>query len=157
MMEVAAMIDPLLTPPAAGRPNEVSPVQRRKRPEPARTAKIVTAGMSATALLSMVAAMGWQSGTGSANSGIATVPTQATGPAVAAVLPVAVAPSLAPAPIVEPPAATVPVAAVPVLTEPEAEVAPAPAVVVPRAVPVTTLPAKKTVKAKSHTTTKTSG
>jgi hypothetical protein len=132
-----------------------------KRQKPAHSAKIIVAGASATALLSMVAAMGFQSGTSSANSGTAPVDstgvsdTPATGPGFTLPLPTvatatpttpAVQPTLAPsivAPVTVAP--TVPPTAAPVVTQ-------AP-VVIPVAVPAT--PTVK--KHRSHTITKSSG
>jgi hypothetical protein len=165
--EVAAMIDPLLA-PQSRRPAQVRP-PKRKRAKPARTSKIFTAGASATALFSMVAAMGWQSGTSSANSADATLPidttppvalvvpvappTTAAGPAPVSVAPVVVAVAAATIPVVVP-AATIPVV-VPVVT-PAPIVVPK-AVTVPKAVAVAKLPVQKVTKKKSHTATKTSG
>lgn len=160
------MIDPLLS-PQSRRPARVRP-PKRKRAKPARTSKIFTAGASATALFSMVAAMGWQSGTTSANSADATLPidttppvalvvpvappTTAAGPAPVSVAPVVVAVAAATIPVVVP-AATIPV--VPVVT-PAPIVIPK-AVTVPKAVAVAKLPVQKVTKKKSHTATKTSG
>jgi hypothetical protein len=177
MMGVAAMIDPLLSssprtsmerlalmdPNPRNRSNRPA---KRKRAMPARTSKIITAGASATALFSMVAAMGWQSGTGSASSANASAQIPDTTPATAQVLPVAppttvAAPSLLPPVVtVRPPAAIVPTATVPTAPVPVVTVAvvkPHVQLVVPKAVPVAILPVQKVVKHKSHTTTKSSG
>ena len=156
MTGAAAMIDPLLSPFSARRSAAAPRPQRRKRAAPARTSKIFAAGASATALLSMVAAMGWQSGTGSANSAEPAVPVAETTPAMSVIVPVAptttsvVAPVSVAPPVTTPPAVTVAVVLAPVAT-------PAP-VVVPRAVAVVKLPVQKaTKKLKSNTTTKQSG
>jgi hypothetical protein len=158
---VAAMIDPLL-PATVGRAKSEQPPKVRQRAMPAHAAKILTAGASATALFTMVAAMGWQSGVGSAEGAVQTVPMQdTTAIAVDALPAIQVTPSptlVTSLPIVEPQAAAVPAAAVPVSPPPTPVATPAATVVVvPRAVAVATLPATKTVKHKSHTTTKTSG
>ena len=174
MVGVAAMIDPLLSPSprtsmerlALMDPNRPNRPPKRKRAMPARTSKIITAGASATALFSMVAAMGWQSGIGSATSANPPAQLPDTTPTVAQVVPVdppttVVAPSLLP-PVVtaRPPAAIVPTATVPTAPVPVVTVAVVKKhvqVVVPKAVPVATLPVQKVVKHKSHTTTKSSG
>ncbi|MGZ4806973.1 MAG: hypothetical protein ACXV5U_11360, partial [Ilumatobacteraceae bacterium] len=116
------MIDPLLSPKQATTSLErlalmdrpARPV-RRKRAMPARTSKIITAGASATALLSMVAGMGWQSGTSSANSGTPASGAPDTTPTLAPVLPVAQPSSAAPGSVL-PPVVTVPAPAAPVTT-----------------------------------------
>ncbi|MGZ4722738.1 MAG: hypothetical protein ACXV8L_00850 [Ilumatobacteraceae bacterium] len=170
------MIDPLLSPKQATTSLErlalmdrpARPV-RRKRAMPARTSKIITAGASATALLSMVAGMGWQSGTSSANSAVVPSGLPDTTPTLAPVLPVAqpATSSAAPGSVLLPvvtaqaPAAPVTTATVPTAPVPVVTVAVvkkhAQQVVVPKPVPVATLPAQKVVKHKSHTTTKSSG
>lgn len=154
---VAAMIDPLLS-PSARRVAPVAPQQKRKRAKPARVSKIITAGASATALFTMVAAMGWQSSAGAAGSSVPIDPPTET-PPVELVVPTAptTTATTTPAPVVPnvvPNVAPIPVAVVPVTTVPVA--APAP-VVVPQAVPVTVPAKKKVTKHKSNTTTKTSG
>jgi hypothetical protein len=106
----------------------------KKRPKPAHTSKVLSAGISTTALLGLVAAMGWPSGTGSAQSAepvaaatqaatpaAPTVPTVPTSvPALPAVVPMTPAPAPAAVPVVIP-------AAVPVTASP----APEPAAPVP--------------------------
>jgi hypothetical protein len=169
----AAMIDPLLS-PGPGRPVAARP-QRRKRAMPARTSKIFTAGASATALFSMVAAMGWQSGAGAATTPDPTVDPAATTPGlvpaeapttivlpVTVVLPAATTPTV-PTPISPTPAvhaSTPPVHIVPKVKVPVVKVVPvakSKPVVIPRAVPVVTLPVQKVTKHKSNTTTRSSG
>lgn len=151
------MIDPLLDPRASRSLPVAARAQRRKRAVPARSAKVLTAGASATALFTMIAAMGWQSGTGSANSPDPTVPVEQTTPTLAVLVPIAAPqPTLAQATPVEPQAASVPAAAVPVITIPVPAATAAP-VVVPRAVAVVSPPAQRIVKHKSHITTKSSG
>jgi hypothetical protein len=176
-MEVAAMIDPLLSPKQPTTSLErlalmdrpARPV-RRKRAMPARTSKIITAGASATALFSMVAGMGWQSGTSSANSATPPAELPDTTPALTPVLPVAQPATSSAAPgAVLPPVVTLPTLAAPVTTA-TVPTAPVPVVtvavvkkhaqvvVVPKPVPVATLPVQKpVVKHKSHTTTRSSG
>ena len=145
---VVAMIDPLLSPSSSHRPEAPRP-QRRKRAAPARTSKIFTAGASATALFSMVAAMGWQSGTASGKSSDVVIPVAETPTTINVVVPVAPTTTSVVSPVsVPPPVATVPVVAVPVVT-------PVP-VVVPKAVAVVKLPKQKAAKQKSNTTTKSS-
>lgn len=123
-MEVAAMIDPLLSPKQPTTSLErlalmdrpARPV-RRKRAMPARTSKIITAGASATALFSMVAGMGWQSGTSSANSATPPAELPDTTPALTPVLPVAQPATSSAAPgAVLPPVVTLPTLAAPVTT-----------------------------------------
>ena len=174
-MGVAAMIDPLLSPKATTSLERLALMDRparpvrRKRAMPARTSKIITAGASATALLSMVAGMGWQSGTSSANSAAPPAELPDTTPTLAPVLPVAQPPVSSAAPgSVLPPVVTVPTLAAPVTTA-TVPTAPVPVVtvavvkkhvqvVVPKPVPVATLPVQKAVvKHKSHTTTRSSG
>jgi hypothetical protein len=178
MTGVAAMIDPLLSSSPRtsmerlelmdpNRLNRRTRPPKRKRAMPARTSKIITAGASATALFSMVAAMGWQSGTGSASSASSADQTSDTTLTAAQVLPVAppttsvaAAAVLPPVVTVRLPAATVPTATVPTAPVPVVTVAVVKKhvqVVVPKAVPVATLPVQKVVKHKSHTTTKSSG
>lgn len=155
---VAAMIDPLLS-PSARRVAPVAPQkQKRKRAKPARVSKIITAGASATALFTMVAAMGWQSSAGAAGSSVPIDPPTET-PPVELVVPTAptTTATTTPAPVVPnvvPNVAPIPVAVVPDTTVP---VAAPPPVVVPRAVPVTVPAKKKVTKHQSNTTTKTSG
>ncbi len=169
---VAAMIDPLLSPKATTSLERLALMDRparpvrRKRAMPARTSKIITAGASATALFSMVAGMGWQSGTSSANSATPASEVPDTTPTLAPVLPVAQPSSAAPGSVL-PPVVTVPTPAAPVTTA-TVPTAPVPVVtvavvkkhvlvVVPKPVPVATLPVQKVVKHKSHTTTGSSG
>lgn len=157
---VATMIDPLLSPPAR-RSAPVAPQTqktKRKRAKPARVSKIITAGASATALFTMVAAMGWQTGVGAADVSVPSDPPAEPTP-VQVVVPIAptttattTPPSVTPTVATAPPV-VVPVVAVPVATVPPVTAAP---VVVPKAVPVT-VPVKKVTKHKSNTTTKTSG
>jgi hypothetical protein len=169
------MIDPLLSPKQPTTSLERLALMdrparppRRKRAMPARTSKIITAGASATALFSMVAGMGWQSGTSSANGVTPTVALPDTTPTLAPVLPVAqpVTPTAAPVSVL-PPVVTVPTLAAPVTTA-TVPTAPVPVVtvavvkkhvqvVVPKPVPVATLPVQKVVKHKSNTTTRSSG
>ncbi|HEX2783098.1 MAG TPA: hypothetical protein VHN36_05900 [Ilumatobacteraceae bacterium] len=148
------MIDPLLAPSARRVAPVVPQKQKRKRAKPARVSKIITAGASATALFTMVAAMGWQSSAGAAGGSVPIDPPTET-PPVELVVPTAptTTATTTPAPVV-PNVAPIPVAVVPVTTVPVA--APAP-VVVPQAVPVTVPAKKKVTKHKSNTTTKTSG
>jgi hypothetical protein len=165
-MERLALMDPNRRDPR-NPPNQHDRQAKRERAMPARTAKILTAGASATALFSMVAAMGWQSGTGSASSANSPAQLPDTTPAAAQVVPVespitsVAAPSLLPPVVtVRPPAATVPTATVPTAPVPVVTVAVVKQhvqVVIPKAVPVATLPVQKVVKHKSHTTTKSSG
>jgi hypothetical protein len=148
------MIDPLLARlERFEQDNRKAPVKRQK---PAHSAKIIVAGASATALLSMVAAMGFQSGTSSANSGTApadpiVTDAAATGPAFTLPLPT-VATTTTPITTPTTPATaqptlppTVPSTAAPVVTQ-------AP-VVIPVAVPA----APTVTKHKSHTVSKSSG
>jgi hypothetical protein len=112
----------------------------KTRGKPAHTSKVLAAGISTTALLGMVAVMGWQSGTGTAQSTVAVAPAaQAATPTVAPVVADPTVARLVPA---------VPVAAVPL---------PAAPVVIPVAVPVAQLPVQQAAPAASNTTTKTSG
>jgi hypothetical protein len=91
----------------------------RRRSKPAHTSKILSAGISTTALLGLVTAMGWPSGTGSAQSAAPPAGPQAVTPAAPTVptavpqLPVVATP--APAPVEVPVAipAAVPVTPVP--------------------------------------------
>jgi hypothetical protein len=141
-------IDPLLAP---AQQLEDSPTRRRgRRARPAHSTKILVAGASATALLGMVAAMGWQSRT-TAASGAGMAPTVTD----SVLTPVAISPVVSAAtptvpPVVAMPAnppANVPATAAPVVTQ-------AP-IVIPVAVPA---PAQSTGSTRAaHTTTKSSG
>ncbi|MDP9463550.1 MAG: hypothetical protein M3P52_02905 [Actinomycetota bacterium] len=112
-----------------------------KRRKPAHTSKILTAGLSTTALLGLVTAMGWQ--TGSAQT--TTLPE----PAIQSATPVAPVVPVVPVVPVMPALATVPTTAAPVAV-------PAP-VVIPVAVPVAQVPVQISGGAASNTTTKASG
>ena len=154
------MIDPLLPPRAAERLAALRPpVQAQKRRKPAHTSKILTAGISTTALLGLVTAMGWPTSVGNAQTAAPVAPdttplaqllpiTPAATPTVPAVV---VAPSVAPAPATLPATLppTVPATAAPVVTQ-------AP-VVIPVAIPVARPVVKKARRAVSNTVTKTSG
>jgi len=151
------MIDPLLAKARQAvdhpAPTRTTPAKRAKRTKPAQTSKIITAGASATALFGMVAAMGWQAGTGAATSSPpVTAQSVPAGPAVVDIPVVAVTvPTIAVPTTVVPatPVVTLPAATVPVAT-------PAP-VVVPVVVPVAK-PVVKQVSNKraSNTVTKSS-
>jgi hypothetical protein len=133
------MIDPL-TPSTTDRLAALrKPAQKRRKP--AYNSKILTAGISATALFAMVTAMGWQASVGSAQT-----TTQAASASDAVAPVVQVVPAM--------PVAALP-AAVPVIATPVA--APSP-VVIPVAVPVAQLPVQATSGgAASNTATKASG
>lgn len=133
MTVAVTMIDPLL-------PHVDSIGARRvktKRPAPAHAAKIITAGASATALFTMIAAMGWQAGIGSATP----QPPQTDQPVItdpAIVVPSVVQPSVVATssiPIVNIPAVTVPT--VPGTVTAASPVSAAGPVVVPAAKPAT--------------------
>lgn len=159
------MIDPLLPPRSAERLAALRPAPPKRR-KPAHTSKIMTAGISTTALLGLVTAMGWPTGTSNAQNTAQTVPgTGAITPTAVQVAPVA-------AVAVALPAATA--ATVPVVVDTTVPAAPAtvqalvpatvpttvapPRVVVPVAVPAAQpVKKKKRVVVVSNTTTRTSG
>ncbi|MEP7113193.1 MAG: hypothetical protein ABI862_08005 [Ilumatobacteraceae bacterium] len=154
------MIDPLLStpvPPSAAERLAALRAPSKKRAKPAHTSKVLSAGVSATALLGMVAVMGWQSGTGTAQS---TAPVAPVAPVAQAVVPVA--PAL---PVIATPAPTMPPVVVETTIAPSVPVAVAPVpvpvtaapVVIPVAVPVAQPPVQRAAPAASNTTTKTSG
>lgn len=150
------MIDPLLPNSSAMRLAAMhsSDGKQPKRQKPAHTSKIFTAGLSTTALLGMVAAMGWPSGSSAAQSSAPSVPDPAAVTPVVFALPSAPPTTAAPAPVTVPAtAATV----APLVTLPPTT--PAPVVVTPAVIPVAVpAPAQPVVKKKrSHTTTKSSG
>ena len=66
MTAVATMTDPGLQPPTPPRLAALRQSTGKKRGKPAHTSKVLTAGISATALFGMVAVMGWQTGTSTA-------------------------------------------------------------------------------------------
>ena len=163
----ATMTDPLLPNPeisasAAERLAALrQPSTSKKRQKPAHTSKVLTAGLSTTALLGMVAVMGWQSGTGTAQTSTSptlAVPTEQTAaptPVTPTVAPLVPTPTTVSGVIAVPPApapaATIPVPA----TLPVIQV---PVVQVPVAVPAAQPPARTTAgRAQSNTTTKSSG
>jgi hypothetical protein len=156
---VATMIDPLLPPSVADRLDRLAALRspkplRQKRRKPAYTSKIITAGASTTALFTLVAGMGWGSGTGNAQSAPTAPTTSVTPVAPAPLVPTVVAP--VPAVIA---ATAVPSTVAPLTVIPPPTVAPVP-IPVPLPVPVPTakLPVqKKAVKRASNTTTKSSG
>ena len=116
-----------------------------KRGKPAHTSKIFAAGVSTTALFAMVAAMGWPSGTETAQSASLQTTTTTTAPVVPLV------------PVVTPttvPASTVPGTVAPVPTVPTT----AAPVVIPTATPVEQSPVlNASVRTPSNTVTKSSG
>ncbi len=165
-MVVATMIDPLLPNGAAARLEALRP-QAQKRRKPAYTAKVFTAGVSTTAMLGLIATMGWPTGASVAQS--AAPPASLTPDVTLPVAPVAVVPPVQPAPTTVAPVVTVaPLVVAPppaVVTEPPTTLpAPVPEtaapVVIPVAVPVAQPQVKKkkrVVVAASNTTTKSSG
>jgi hypothetical protein len=138
---VATMIDPLL-PSTAERLAALRSPRLQKRRKPAHNSKILTAGVSTTALFALIAGMGWQSGTSSAQSTPTAPATTATGSAPASTTTVA---------------AVVP--AVPATVAPLIIAAPTVALpIIPVAVAAAKPPVKKIVtRVASNTTTKTSG
>ncbi len=146
------MTDPL--PPSTAERLAALRQPAQKRRQPAHTSKILTAGISTTALLGLVTAMGWQTAAESAQTtSLATTQVAPVAPAapVTPVTPVtAVAQTVVPLVSVVPAPATVPATAAPLA-------APAP-VVIPVAVPVAQPPVQMTSGgAASNTTTKASG
>ena len=149
------MIDPLPPPGAAERLAALrAPSAKRKKP--AHTSKVLTAGISTTALFGMVAVMGWQSTHGAASAAAAPEATVPVAPLVPVVtpsttifvptpVPSTVAP-LAPAVTVAPVTAA-PVTAAPVVVP----------VVIPVAVPAPAPQPKAAKAVKSNTATKSSG
>jgi hypothetical protein len=99
---VATMTDPM-SPSNAER---LAALRRpsKKRTKPAHTSKVLSAGISTTALFGMVAAMGWQTGTSTAQSISATVP------AVMTTQPAPVQPTVAPLVPTAPTTTAIPVA-----------------------------------------------
>jgi L-fucose mutarotase/ribose pyranase (RbsD/FucU family) len=176
MAEAATMIDPLLPPRSAERLAALRPsvAPTAKRRKPAQSSKITAAGISTTALLAMVAAMGWSSTVTTAQSAVPEVPVadgllSADGAAVdtSIAAPIAVAPALttaAPLPVVAAapvPAITVaplvPVAPVETLApEPVPTDAPV-AAPIPVAVPAPKPVVKKKKRVVAPPATKTSG
>jgi hypothetical protein len=162
---VATMIDPLLPTATAARLEALRP-QAQKRRKPAHAAKIFTAGMSTTAMLGLVAVMGWPTGGGVAQGAASAAPLT---PDVAS----PVSPVTLPVPVLPAPTTAAPVVAVvpavvvapAVVTEPPTTLpAPVPATVVPIVIPVAVPAAqpqvtkkKKVRVAASNTTTKSSG
>jgi hypothetical protein len=135
----------------------------KDRGKPAHVGKILTAGLSTSAMFGLVAAMGWGSTVqGSAlppDTAVQVVPvapvvtnatttSTTTTPTTTVVAPIA-APMSDDAPVPTPPAITAPVTAAPVATDP---------VTIPVAVPAPAPPAqKKKIKATSNVATKSSG
>lgn len=135
------------------------PSTSKKRTKPAHTSKVLAAGLSATALFGMIAVMGYESGTGTAQT--AALPVAI--PTIQAAVPTPVAPTVAPlvpatpAPVVPTPAAAVPVAPVPVAPVPVAPAAPVPVIEVPVVQVPVAVAAQTTSGGQSNTTTKSSG
>jgi hypothetical protein len=161
---VATMIDPLLPTAAAARLEALRP-QPQKRRKPAHAAKIFTAGVSTTAMLGLVAAMGWPTGGGVAQGAAPAAPLtpDVTSPVSPVTLPIPVLPAPTAAPVVTVPPAVV-VAPVVVTEPPTTLPAPAPATVAPIVIPVAVPAAQPQVTKKkkvrvvaSNTTTKSSG
>lgn len=166
MVAVATMIDPLLPNGAAAR-LEALRSQAPKRRKPAYSAKIFTAGASTTAMLGLIAAMGWPTGTSVAEGAAPVAPL--TPDVTLPVAPVVSLPPVLPAPTTAAPVVTVaPLIVAPapaVVTEPPATLpAPVPATAAPVVIPVVVPVAQTQVKKKkrivvavSNTTTKSSG
>jgi hypothetical protein len=121
---------------------------------------VLTAGISATALFGMVAVMGWESGTGSAQPSVSPAVQTPVAGTVAPLVPTT--PTTAagiitvpPLPASALPAVTVPAATAPATTQPAAAlpVIQVPVVQVPVAVPAS----QNAGGGQSNTTTKTSG
>lgn len=122
----------------------------KKRAKPAHTSKVLTAGISTTALFGMVAVMGWQSGTGSAQNNAAT-PTATQGVLPVPVVAVITTPTI----IVSP--QTVPATVAPLApTVPVTVAETVPATVTP-VIPVAVPAPQPKPRAASHTKTKSSG
>lgn len=164
MIDPLKMIDPLLPPRSAERLAALrQPAQKRRKP--AHSSKIMTAGISTTALLGLITAMGWPTGTGNAQSATQVAPvTDALTPVaqviqVPPLVPVVPATTALVVPVVIDTTVAAAPAALPAVV-PEtvpATVAPVP-VVVPVAVPVAQpVQKKKRTVAASNTATKTSG
>jgi len=136
------MIDPLL--PTQAQRLAALRTPATKRQKPAHNSKILTAGLSTTALFGMVAAMGWASGSSASST-----------PAESAVSPVVFNVPVQLPVLPTPPVTT----ATTQPASPTTQVAPAPAaapvVVIPVAIPAPA--AQPQAQKKSHTTTKSSG
>ncbi len=155
---VATMIDPLPAPQIDSRPPAHaerlaalrSPGQT-KRQKPASSAKILSAGLSTTAMFGLVAAMGWPTGPGVAQSA---APVEQAVTSVAQAIPAQPAVAQA-APVV---VAAQAVVAEPATTQPAPVPTAAAPIVIPVAVPVAQAAAQRpAANAASNTTTKSSG
>ncbi len=132
------------------------PSTSKKRTKPAHTSKVLSAGISATALLGMIAVMGYESGAGAAQSAalpVATIPTLQAAPTPIAPTVAPLVPATA-VPVVPTPAAAVPVAPVPVAPVP---VAPVPVIEVPVVQVPVAVAAQPNAGGQSNATTKSSG
>jgi hypothetical protein len=137
---VATMIDPLL-PSTAERLAALRSPRLQKRRKPAHNSKILTAGVSTTALFALIAGMGWQSGTSSAQTTPTAPATTATSSAPASTTTVAAVGPAVPA-TVAPLIIAAPTVALPII---------------PVAVAAAKPPMKIVTRVASNTTTKTSG
>ena len=168
MTAVATMTDPLMpdreiSASAAERLAALrQPSSSKKRTKPAHTSKVLTAGISTTALFGLVAVMGWQSGMGTAQPSVSADPTTQTAaptPVAPTVAPLVATPAggvilVPPLPVTQAPVTEAPVATVPVTQPPVIQV---PVIQVPVSVPVAQPTQTNAGRAQSNTTTKSSG
>lgn len=149
---VTTMTEPML--PTAAERLAALRAPSKKRSRPANTSKILSAGLSTTAMFGLVTAMGWSSGAGSVQATAAPVAPIIQGAAAAAAPTVAAPTAVVSAAPVEPTVAPL----VPVAPAQPAVPAPAAPVVVPVVIPVAVPVAQPRVQAAaSNTTTSASG